>query len=96
MTYHRNLNTSPMRTVSREIWRAKREGRWHPQPCERCGTTRNVVGHHEDYTRPLDITWLCRSHHQIRHAEINLERHGCKKPPGWQTLMKRVTQQAAA
>ena len=28
-----------------------------------------VIGirHHEDYEKPLDITWLCRSHHALLH-----------------------------
>lgn len=31
-----------------------------------CGTTR-VDAHHEDYARPLDVTWLCRTHHVETH-----------------------------
>ena len=29
------------------------------QPCERCHTTKNVHGHHADYSKPLEVTWLC-------------------------------------
>jgi hypothetical protein len=29
-----------------------------------------VDAHHDDYARPLDVTWLCRRHHQQRHAEM--------------------------
>ena len=33
------------------------------QPCEVCG---NVVAeaHHEDYSRPFEIRWLCHHHHR--------------------------------
>ena len=47
---------------------AIREGRLKPKPCERCGNP-NVVAHHEDYNKPLDVTWLCRSCHKNRHNE---------------------------
>lgn len=43
------------------------------QPCERCGTTENVIAHHEDYNKPLDIVWLCQYHHRERHLEIDRE-----------------------
>lgn len=36
------------------------------QPCEICGALRSE-GHHEDYTRPLDVRWLCRRHHAETH-----------------------------
>ena len=43
-----------------------------PQPCVRCGA--KAEGHHEDYTRPLDVVWLCTKHHAERHVEINNQR----------------------
>lgn len=39
------------------------------KPCEECGTTTNVVGHHDDYSKPLDVRWLCASHHRFVHVE---------------------------
>ena len=32
------------------------------QPCVSCGAP-NAEGHHEDYSRPLDVTWLCGQCH---------------------------------
>jgi len=37
-------------------------------PCIKCGN--NAEAHHEDYTKPLDITWLCFTHHRERHEEL--------------------------
>lgn len=38
------------------------------QPCEVCKSTKTVHAHHEDYSKPLDIVWLCPKHHKERHA----------------------------
>lgn len=53
---------------------AIRDGKLAPQPCERCGDAIGVQAHHEDYTKPLDVNWLCPSCHGLRHREINEER----------------------
>jgi hypothetical protein len=36
------------------------------QPCEVCGAEK-VDAHHEDYTQPLAVRWLCRTHHMELH-----------------------------
>lgn len=41
---------------------AKRSGRLKPQPCAVCGNEK-VEMHHADYSKPLEVTWLCRKHH---------------------------------
>lgn len=46
-------------------------GRLVRQPCEVCGTTTwPVDAHHDDYTKPLDVRWLCRSHHKLHHDAL--------------------------
>jgi hypothetical protein len=37
------------------------------QPCESCGDP-NAHAHHDDYGRPLDVRWLCPTHHAEHHA----------------------------
>lgn len=37
------------------------------QPCEACGAE-EVQAHHDDYTRPLDVRWLCGKHHAAVHG----------------------------
>lgn len=38
------------------------------QPCEDCGDPKSSA-HHDDYTRPLDVRWLCGKHHRLHHAQ---------------------------
>ena len=43
-----------------------------PQLCEVCGVN-DVVIHHDDYTKPLQVRWLCSSHHQELHNRLEKE-----------------------
>ena len=43
-------------------------GKLQRQPCEMCGSTIRIHAHHDDYSKPLDVMWLCGVHHQARHA----------------------------
>ena len=38
-------------------------------PCEICGEEK-VHGHHDDYSKPLEVAWLCNSHHMQLHAGV--------------------------
>lgn len=58
---------------------AIRDGRLIRQPCEWCGTEKNIHAHHEDYNFPMAVTWLCRTCHGLRHKEINEERRNANK-----------------
>jgi hypothetical protein len=58
------------RAAQISVGNAIRDGQLLQQPCERCGNT-DVHGHHEDYSRPLDVMWLCSKHHGERHRELN-------------------------
>lgn len=38
------------------------------QLCIVCGTNEMIEAHHEDYTKPLEVIWLCRNHHKQYHS----------------------------
>lgn len=40
------------------------------KPCRNCASL-EVEAHHDDYSKPLDIIWLCKFHHGERHRELN-------------------------
>jgi hypothetical protein len=48
---------------------AVRDGRLIRQPCRVCGG--KAQGHHEDYSKPLEVEWLCFKHHrEIGHGQV--------------------------
>jgi len=50
--------------IQREI----KAGRMVRQPCEVCGDMRSQ-GHHDDYSKPLVVRWLCQAHHAEHHQK---------------------------
>jgi len=50
---------------------ALKYGRLIKAPCERCGTTEKVEAHHDDYDKPLEVRWLCFTHHREHHRFIS-------------------------
>lgn len=39
-------------------------------PCKICGNKKSD-GHHYDYTKPLEVIWLCKKHHGEHHRILN-------------------------
>jgi hypothetical protein len=52
-----------------EYSKAIRDGRIKQESCAVCGKEK-TQGHHEDYSKPLDVIWLCVRHHQDRHIHL--------------------------
>lgn len=46
----------------RQLRSALEAGTIVKKPCQVCGNLK-VEGHHEDYSKPLEVDWLCRKHH---------------------------------
>jgi hypothetical protein len=47
---------------------AIRSGKLVKQPCQVCGAM-EVHGHHANYSKPLEVMWLCPEHHRELHKQ---------------------------
>lgn len=64
---------SKQREISPDKYKARnalnnaiRDGRIQRGGCQVCGVCQ-VEGHHHDYSKPLDVEWLCKKHHTEIH-----------------------------
>lgn len=44
-------------------------GRIKREPCEKCGAEKTQA-HHDDYSKPLVVRWLCSACHGIEHRKV--------------------------
>ena len=63
-TEHFKLQRKAHHAVQQEV----RMGRMRRQPCEVCGCNKQIHAHHDDYTKPLEVRWLCVAHHRQHHG----------------------------
>jgi hypothetical protein len=62
----RYAENNPLKRKAHHIvGNAIRDGRLLKQPCEVCGLV--AQAHHDDYSKPLDVRWLCVKHHAEWH-----------------------------
>ena len=65
----RHVARNPQKVAARKaVAHAIEAGKLKRQACEICGAV-NAQAHHDDYSRPLDVRWLCRTHHKA-HEKI--------------------------
>lgn len=58
------------KALDRVSW-AKRNGWIVPEPCEICRADATLVTvHHQDYSKPLEVNWLCPSCHRRVHYAV--------------------------
>jgi hypothetical protein len=58
----------------RVVFLALHSGKIKRLPCKICGEKKSQ-GHHDDYDKPLKLTWLCKKHHCELHRIIKLKNH---------------------
>ncbi len=67
MIRHRAKNPEKYRART-AVGNALRDGKIERMPCE-CGETK-VQAHHHDYSKPLEVTWLCVKCHWSHHGGV--------------------------
>lgn len=74
-------NCPEKRIARNRVATAIRDGKMQQQPCERCGA--KAQAHHDDYSKPLEVRWLCRDHHEEHHSNVvPTGRASCERQPG--------------
>ena len=66
-----NADQAMKRECRRHTHAALRQGILLYGPCEVCGEI-NAQAHHDDYSKPLEIRWLCSWHHAEHHKNDKL------------------------
>lgn len=52
--------SNPIKNRCRQLVNyALRVGHLKRQPCESCGIDSRIHAHHDDYSKPLEVRWLC-------------------------------------
>lgn len=62
-------NNPDKKKATTVLGNALRDGKIKKQPCENCGSKKRVHGHHDDYSKPLDVIWLCPKCHKEYHRQ---------------------------
>jgi hypothetical protein len=55
---------NPTALMARQaVYAAIKSGKLTRRPCRLCGEPQTEA-HHEDYSKPLEVDWLCKPHHR--------------------------------
>ena len=76
MTYRRRKGLLPEgydKCHSALAWAVKNGRIKKPSVCSCCGKEGRIEGHHKDYSKPLDVTWLLSVCHRRLHLEIGFK-----------------------
>lgn len=62
-------NNPEKRSAHQAVQTAIRNGSLVKMACTVCGAPKSHA-HHDDYSKPLEVIWLCHTHHMDRHAML--------------------------
>jgi len=59
------------KVMNKVRWAIKTGKITKPMYCSCCGEIRKLNGHHKDYSKPLEVLWLCCACHKFLHTYIS-------------------------
>lgn len=68
-------NNRDKHRAERILFYHKSIGKIQQKPCEICGDIKSEA-HHPDYSKPLDVVWLCDFHHKEEHKKLRAQERG--------------------
>lgn len=61
------------RNIHQRLNRAVKKGKLiKPSQCSSCGKAGYIEAHHDDYNKPFEVRWLCKSCHKYHHINKKL------------------------
>jgi len=69
--YFREYNKNYRGDIKKVVARRKAYKLENPNKCQGCGVN-DSEAHHEDYGKPTEVDWLCKSCHGIRHRTVTV------------------------
>jgi len=76
LNYNKHIRPKHLKEAHNAVQNAIQRGELvRPDTCSACGSNLPVEAHHDDYTKVLDVRWLCRPCHSKHHRKINHD-HG--------------------
>jgi len=66
--YNANDTYKQIQLARSKTWYAVKTGKLVKESCECCGEM-ETQAHHDDYSKHLDIRWLCKTCHELWHIE---------------------------
>jgi hypothetical protein len=78
-----------IQSVASILHTAIKKGLVEKKPCEKCGDPKSEA-HHDDYLKPLDVTWLCKEHHTARHQWIDATGHDTHRDQFREVITKHL------
>lgn len=72
------LQQKEARKIGKMVYNAIKRGKIVRGSCLLCGES-NAEAHHNDYSKPFDLVWLCNKHHLWLHGMLSRFKNRCSK-----------------